>query len=134
MPPKKTIGELYVKKTQLQHILDIPDTYIGSIEPDNYELYLLNNDNRMEKRMVSFIPGLFKIYDEIIVNAFDQYTRLNIEYNNGDHTIKPVKKIDTNTKEKLVRLAKKHGIKVSLKGVSRTKEQIYKSLLRKKLI
>ena len=94
MPPKKTIGELYVKKTQLQHILDIPDTYIGSIEPDNYELYLLNNDNRMEKRMVSFIPGLFKIYDEIIVNAFDQYTRLNIEYNNGDHTIKPVKKID----------------------------------------
>ncbi len=47
---------------------------------------------------------------------------------------KPVKKIDTFTKEKLVRLAKKYGIKVSSKGVSRTKEQIYKSLLRKKLI
>jgi len=46
----------------------------------------------------------------------------------------PVKKIDTYTKEKLVRIAKKHGIKVSSKGVSRTKEQIYKSLLRKKLI
>jgi hypothetical protein len=45
-----------------------------------------------------------------------------------------IKKIDTFTKEKLVRLAKKHGIKVSSKGVSRTKEQIYKSLLRKKLI
>jgi hypothetical protein len=47
---------------------------------------------------------------------------------------KPVKKIDTFTKEKLVKIAKKHGIKVSSKGVSRTKEQIYKSLLRKKLI
>ena len=47
---------------------------------------------------------------------------------------KPVKKIDTFTKEKLVKLAKKHGIKVSSKGITRTKEQIYKSLLRKKLI
>jgi hypothetical protein len=49
-------------------------------------------------------------------------------------TKNPVKKIDTFTKEKLVRLAKKYGIKVSSKGVSRTKEQIFKSLLRKKLI
>ena len=49
-------------------------------------------------------------------------------------TKNPVKKIDTFTKEKLVKIAKKHGIKVSSKGVSRTKEQIYKSLLRKKLI
>jgi len=50
------------------------------------------------------------------------------------NTKKPVKKIDTFTKEKLVKLAKKHGIKVSSKGITRTKEQIFKSLLRKKLI
>ena len=32
MSVNKTIEETFVKKTQLEHIIDIPDTYIGSIE------------------------------------------------------------------------------------------------------
>ena len=44
------------------------------------------------------------------------------------------KQIDTYTKDKLVKIAKKHGIKLSLKGVKRTKEQLFNSLKRKKLI
>ena len=44
------------------------------------------------------------------------------------------KQIDTYTKDKLVKMAKKHGIKLSLKGVKRTKQQLFNSLKRKKLI
>lgn len=44
------------------------------------------------------------------------------------------KQIDTYTKEKLAKIAKKHGIKLSLKGVKRTKSQLFNALKRKKLI
>ena len=44
------------------------------------------------------------------------------------------KQIDTYKKDKLVKIAKKHGIKLSSKGVKRTKEQLFNSLKRKKLI
>ena len=44
------------------------------------------------------------------------------------------KQIDTYTKDKLVKIAKKHGIKLSSKGIKRTKEQLFNSLKRKKLI
>jgi len=44
------------------------------------------------------------------------------------------KQIDTYTKDKLVKIAKKYDIKLSSKGVKRTKEQLFNSLKRKKLI
>jgi hypothetical protein len=44
------------------------------------------------------------------------------------------KQIDTYTKDKLVKMAKKHDIKLSSKGVKRTKIQLFNSLKRKKLI
>ena len=49
MPPKKSIGEIYQKKTQLEHILDIPDTYIGSVDIDSYELYVYNFKERSSR-------------------------------------------------------------------------------------
>ncbi len=44
------------------------------------------------------------------------------------------KQIDSYTKDKLVKMAKKHGIKLSSKGVKRTKIQLFNSLKRKKMI
>ena len=44
------------------------------------------------------------------------------------------KLIDTYTKDKIVKMAKKHGIKLSSKGIKRTKEQLFNSLKRKKMI
>lgn len=66
-PPGKTIEETYQKKTQLEHILLRPDTYIGSI--DN------NNNNEMVHRPITYVPGLYKIFDEILVNAADNKQR-----------------------------------------------------------
>lgn len=76
---KKTIEEVYKKKNQLEHILDLPDTYIGSIEKTEIETWIYNEtDNKMNFRNIYYVPGFYKIFDEILVNALDQEVRLRI--------------------------------------------------------
>eukprot|EP00984_Skeletonema_dohrnii_P023348 scaffold12431_cov137-Skeletonema_dohrnii-CCMP3373.AAC.4 len=73
---KKTIEQTYQKKTQLEHILLRPDTYIGSTEQITQTMFVLNSDtHRIESRDVTFTPGFYKIFDEIIVNAADNKQR-----------------------------------------------------------
>ncbi|XP_074575291.1 DNA topoisomerase 2-like [Curcuma longa] len=96
---KKTIEQIYQKKTQLEHILLRPDTYIGSVEKHTQSLWVYE-DGEMVNRPVSYVPGLYKIFDEILVNAADNKQRdpsmdavkvvIDVEanlisiYNNGD--------------------------------------------------
>ncbi|KAK8255374.1 DNA topoisomerase II [Phyllosticta capitalensis] len=62
----------YQKLTQLEHIIKRPDTYIGSVERDSKHMWVFNSETEsMENREVSFVPGLYKIFDEILVNAAD---------------------------------------------------------------
>ncbi|GAU18535.1 hypothetical protein TSUD_325240 [Trifolium subterraneum] len=72
--PSKTIEEMYQKKTQLEHILLRPDTYVGSIEKHTQNLWVYENDE-MVQRSISYVPGLYKIFDEILVNAADNKQR-----------------------------------------------------------
>ncbi|KAI6807951.1 DNA topoisomerase, partial [Hortaea werneckii] len=75
---KKGAGssEQYQKLTQLEHILKRPDTYIGSVERTTEQLWAYNSETEcMENRKVSFVPGLYKIFDEILVNAADNKQR-----------------------------------------------------------
>lgn len=58
--------------TQLEHILKRPDTYIGSVERTTNEMWVYNSETEsMQWREVTFVPGLYKIFDEILVNAAD---------------------------------------------------------------
>ena len=76
MPRKKT-EDTYKKQTLLEHIQELPDTYIGSIEKSTEDRYVFDTQSKsIIKKKITFIPGLYKIYDEIIVNAIDQYVRL----------------------------------------------------------
>ncbi|TKY49610.1 DNA topoisomerase 2 [Spatholobus suberectus] len=70
----KTIEEMYQKKTQLEHILLRPDTYVGSVEKHTQTLWVYENDE-MVHRAVTYVPGLYKIFDEILVNAADNKQR-----------------------------------------------------------
>lgn len=74
---EKSVEDRYKKKTPHEHILDIPDTYIGSIVSDKMEMWVLNNNNTMEYREIDYLGGLFKIFDELIVNCRDQTVRTN---------------------------------------------------------
>ncbi|OWB67653.1 hypothetical protein B5S30_g3016 [[Candida] boidinii] len=72
----KNVSEQYQKLSQLEHILKRPDTYIGSVEKFESELWILNDETEsMEKKKVNIVPGLFKIFDEILVNAADNKIR-----------------------------------------------------------
>jgi DNA topoisomerase-2 len=73
---KKKIEDIYQKKTQLEHILLRPDTYIGSVEPMTQTMWVFDPDTKkMVFRNVNFVPGLYKIFDEILVNAADNKIR-----------------------------------------------------------
>ncbi|RMZ90974.1 hypothetical protein DV736_g1814, partial [Chaetothyriales sp. CBS 134916] len=74
--PKKAknnnASEQYQRLTQLEHIIRRPDTYIGSVEYTQERMWVYNTANdAMEFREISFVPGMFKIFDEILVNAAD---------------------------------------------------------------
>lgn len=55
---------------QLEHILLRPDTYIGSTEAQEQQLWV-HDGERMVFKNIRFVPGLYKIFDEILVNAAD---------------------------------------------------------------
>ncbi|XP_063044245.1 DNA topoisomerase 2-alpha [Engraulis encrasicolus] len=78
--PKKddkrlSVERIYQKKTQLEHILLRPDTYIGSVEPLTQQMWVYDELDGMNCRDVTFVPGLYKIFDEILVNAADNKQR-----------------------------------------------------------
>ncbi|KAG0442401.1 DNA topoisomerase 2 [Dictyocoela muelleri] len=73
---KKTVEETYQKKTPIEHILLRPDTYIGSIEREPSQMYVWDdNEKKIKSKNISYVPGLYKIFDEIIVNAADNKIR-----------------------------------------------------------
>eukprot|EP00435_Cladocopium_sp_Y103_P000222 s3202_g1.t1 len=72
---EKTVEQIYQKKTQLEHILLRPDSYVGSVERQHQEQWIRGDDGSMVLKQLSFIPALYKIFDEILVNAADNLIR-----------------------------------------------------------
>ncbi|KAM3923871.1 DNA topoisomerase 2-alpha [Leptodactylus fuscus] len=70
-----SVERIYQKKTQLEHILLRPDTYIGSVEPVTQQMWVYDEVEGLNSREVTFVPGLYKIFDEILVNAADNKQR-----------------------------------------------------------
>lgn len=90
----KTIEETYQKKTPKEHILLRPDTYIGAIDKDVQTLYVWDNDkSKIVSKSISYVPGLYKIFDEILVNAADnkmrdpKMSKLRVTISKQDNTI-----------------------------------------------
>ena len=83
------------KKTDKQHILDNPDTYIGSVETVDSNVWIMNetNDKIIEKN-INYVPGLFKLFDEGIVNCRDHVVRMQSKIEHGVDNSLPVTYID----------------------------------------
>jgi len=77
-----TLEKKYQKKTQLEHILTRPDTYVGDIKLQTEKLYI-HRDGKIVKEEIDYIPALYKIFDEILVNASD--------HSKNDKTCKNIK-------------------------------------------
>lgn len=71
------LAKQYQRKTDKQHILDNPDTYIGSIENIESEMWVYDDaSERIVLRNMEYIPGLYKLFDEGIVNCRDHVMRM----------------------------------------------------------
>jgi len=68
------LSDKYKKFTQIEHILNRPGMYVGSIEFEP-KLNLILNDGVISQKQIDYNPGLYKIVDELIVNAYDQSIR-----------------------------------------------------------
>jgi len=88
------------QKTDKQHILDNPDTYIGSVETVDSNMWIMNeaNDKIIEKN-ISYIPGLFKLFDEGIVNCRDHVVRMQSKIEQNIENSLPVTYIDVAIQE-----------------------------------
>ena len=78
MPPKKSIEETFKKLGDIEHVLKNPGMYIGQISKQKTTHWLINEKNKkIERTEVNYSPGLYKIFDEILVNAIDHKIRDN---------------------------------------------------------
>lgn len=69
------LSSAYQRKTHREHILSLPDTYIGSIETAQEEVFLRDGDS-FKATTIPFNPGFYKLIDELLVNAHDHAIRL----------------------------------------------------------
>ncbi len=91
---KMTDASQYKKLSHREHILELPDTYIGSCETSEEWRWVYDSESgKMAHKKVQMNPGFYKIFDEIIVNARDARVR-SLEKGKT-----PIKKIDVCIKE-----------------------------------
>jgi DNA topoisomerase-2 len=97
MGSKEELSKKYQKKSDKQHVLDNPDTYIGSIENINCNAYVYDEESKkIIEKQITYNPGLYKLFDEGIVNCRDHFIRMQqlISASKDEDKNYPVSKID----------------------------------------
>lgn len=80
----KTLANKYKKLDAKEHVLTRPGMYIGSIDEDTCHTWMFDTvSHKMIKKDLKYVPGLFKVVDEIIVNAIDHSFRLKKQKDDG---------------------------------------------------
>ena len=123
------LSKQYQKKSDKEHVLDNPDTYIGSKEKIDEHLWVFSEGNEggggeatsetssevgsvsdakastqhFVNKEIKYIPGLYKLFDEGIVNC-------------RDHVIRMIQKSKSNPDDKNVKLVSYINIDVSADG------------------
>ena len=83
------------QKTDKQHILDNPDAYIGAVEQIDADMWIMSEDGeKIIEKNISYIPGLFKLFDEGIVNCRDHVVRMKTRVDSKSDNALPVTHID----------------------------------------
>ena len=72
------LEEKYKKENLQNHIFNTPDTYVGGCDLICEQLSIYEPEkNKILIKEVGYIPAILNIYNEILVNAKDQVTRLS---------------------------------------------------------
>lgn len=100
---QKDLAKVYQKKTDKQHVLDNPDTYTGSMDPVEQQTYVYDEKaDKVVSRDVTLIPGLYKLFDEAIVNCRDHQVRQQTAIEAGKEGANPVTKIEVDVKDNVI--------------------------------
>ena len=86
----------YIKKTDKEHILDNPDTYTGSMHKVDINTFIYDDISKKikSKDLSEIILGLYKLFDEGIVNCRDHYVRSQKNIKSNIPNTHPVTYID----------------------------------------
>jgi len=96
----QNLSNKYQQKTDRDHILDNPDTYIGSVEHVDAHMWIFDNElNKVIEKNINYIPGLFKLFDEGVVNCRDHVIRMATAIDNNVANSLPVTYIDITIEE-----------------------------------
>jgi DNA topoisomerase-2 len=114
---KKNVEDIYKKTNLREHILNRPDSYIGTIEQETDKIFITNaNGDKFIQQSLTYVPGLFKIFDEILVNAADNkqrdprgMTELRVEVNKEKNRIS----VYNNGKGIPIQIHKEYNIQVA---------------------
>ena len=95
------LSKQYRKHTHREHILSLPDTYIGSIENSIEDLFIVDESNEKftQQSISNFNPGFYKLFDELLVNAHDHVVRL--KQRGSDNHVKHIE-ISIEDKKKVI--------------------------------
>ena len=97
---ESTLATKYQQKTDKQHILDNPDTYIGSVENvDSFMWILKDSGDKIVEKNINYVPALFKLFDEGIVNCRDHVIRMQQALTDNVPNTIPVSYIDISIQE-----------------------------------
>ena len=78
---QKTVEDTYKEVEPREHVLLRPDTYVGSINREKSAKWVLRPGKfKFTHEEIEFVPALYKIFDEVLVNAADNYQRNSRKY------------------------------------------------------
>lgn len=92
---KKKIEDKYQELSEIQHILQRPGMWVGSIKVEEKDTFIYNyKTGKFEMKIVNYIPAMLKVVDEVISNSCDEFRRkdnmgltelyVNINKDNGE--------------------------------------------------
>jgi len=88
------LAQMYQMKTDKQHVLDNPDTYTGSMDLTDYDTFIYDEESKaIIAKQITIIPGLYKLFDEGIVNCRDHCVRMQQFLKDGKEGTLPVTNI-----------------------------------------
>ena len=93
------LAKQYQKKSDREHILDAPDTYIGSVDSSETFGWIYHDEStnpRVTFKKFDWIPGLYKLFDEGVVNCRDHVIRMIQRKESGYKKTKQVTYIHVN--------------------------------------
>lgn len=74
----KKVEEVYKKLTDLKHVLLKPNMFVGSVEASDAPMWIVEESEdtvSIVNQTIEFTEAFLKIFDEVLVNAGDQYTQ-----------------------------------------------------------